>query len=317
MVVEERENIAPGFHSLLTAKLRPGAYEITCGLLSNPRGRLVVTPSAASEAERNAPPITAFIGPLSEYKVYLVGQSSALLREVTALAAAIDAGDLAGAKAAWLAARLPYKRIEAVASRIADLENAIDPLPDYLEAREKDPAFTGFHRVEYGLWSLDGAAEGTADPATSSGGIKALSPVAARLLSDVTELKTRLRAMKLAPEDLAGSAARQAERLSTGQISTGEDRWSLADLPAIEASLDGIAKAAGLLLPLVQDASPETAKSYGDRLSAATAALQALKQGAIYPAFSTVDVQARNELAQSFAALATAVSALNPAIGLE
>lgn len=41
-VVEERENIAPGFSQKLTAKLEPGKYEMTCGLLSNPHGVLIV-----------------------------------------------------------------------------------------------------------------------------------------------------------------------------------------------------------------------------------------------------------------------------------
>lgn len=152
MVVEERENIAPGFHSLLTARLKPGTYEITCGLLSNPRGKLTVVPSESSEAERAAPPVTAFIGPLSEFKVYLAIQSAALVKDTGRLSAAIDAGNIEEARAAWLAARLPYRRMEAVMGRIADLENAIDPLSDYLEKREEDPAFTGFHRIEYGLW---------------------------------------------------------------------------------------------------------------------------------------------------------------------
>ena len=29
----------------------------------------------------------------------------------------------------------------------------MDPLADYLAEREEDPAFTGFHRIEYGLWA--------------------------------------------------------------------------------------------------------------------------------------------------------------------
>ena len=41
-VVEERENIAPGFSQKLTAKLEAGKYEMTCGLLSNPHGVLIV-----------------------------------------------------------------------------------------------------------------------------------------------------------------------------------------------------------------------------------------------------------------------------------
>ncbi len=36
MVVEERENIAPGFTQKLTANLQPGEYDMTCGLLTQP-----------------------------------------------------------------------------------------------------------------------------------------------------------------------------------------------------------------------------------------------------------------------------------------
>ena len=65
MVLEERENIAPGFKQTITAKLTPGEYQITCGLLSNPRGKLIVTATAASEAEKGKLPLTAFIGALA------------------------------------------------------------------------------------------------------------------------------------------------------------------------------------------------------------------------------------------------------------
>ena len=43
MVVEERENIVPGFVQKLTATLNAGDYGMTCGLLSNPKGVLKVT----------------------------------------------------------------------------------------------------------------------------------------------------------------------------------------------------------------------------------------------------------------------------------
>lgn len=304
MVVEERENIAPGFHSLLTAKLKPGTFEITCGLLSNPRGTLTVTPSQSSETERAAPPLTAFIGPLSEFKVFLATQSSALVKETTRLSEAIAAGNVEEGKAAWLAARLPYKRMEAVTGRIADLENAIDPLSDYLEKREADPAFTGFHRIEYGLWH-----NGTAD---------GLAPTGERLLADVTTLKDRLRGLKLAPEDLAGTAARQAERLATAQIAAGEDHWSGADLPDIEANLDGIAKSAGLLVPLVRESAPDVARTYEERLANARAALAATaSEPSGYPPYGNLDKAARDRLASAFADLGKAIAALNPAIGLE
>ena len=66
MVVEERENIAPGFAQTMRVKLRPGDYDITCGLLSNPRGKLHVTPSADSEAEAALHSAVNFLGALDE-----------------------------------------------------------------------------------------------------------------------------------------------------------------------------------------------------------------------------------------------------------
>ena len=195
------------------------------------------------------------------------------------------------------------RRIEAVTGRIADLENAIDPLPDYLEKREQDPAFTGFHRLEYGLWG-----EGTA------GG---LAPVAQRLSGDVAALKDRLKALKLQPEELAGTALRQARRLGEGQVRDGENAYAASDLAEIEASLEGMEKSVMLLKPLVAEAAPDVAAGLEKGFSAARAALDAHRAGETYPPYDRLDAQAREALAASFRALAEAISALNPAIGLE
>lgn len=299
MVVEERENIAPGFRSSLTAKLVPGTFQITCGLLSNPRGTLTVTPSASSEADKARPPITAFIGPLSEYKVYLALQSAALSRETGKLAAAIQAGDLQAARELYSAARLPYKRIEAVAGRIADLENRIDPVADYFEKREDDPGFSGFHRIEYGLY-VKGSVEG-------------LSATADALAADAATLRTRLKETKLAPEELAASAARQARRLAEDTVLTGDNRYGFTDTAEFAANLDGMEKSVSLLYPLLETSAPATEKAVKAAFVSARTALADLG-GASY---DTVTPEARRSLADAFAALATSIDAVNPALGME
>ncbi|WP_115445921.1 cupredoxin domain-containing protein [Escherichia coli] len=53
MVVEERENIAPGFSQKMTANLQPGEYDMTCGLLTNPKGKLIVKGEATADAAQS------------------------------------------------------------------------------------------------------------------------------------------------------------------------------------------------------------------------------------------------------------------------
>lgn len=304
MVVEERENITPGLRSTMTTRLKPGRYEITCGLLSNPRGTLTVTASAESEAERQKPPVKAFVGPLSEYRVFLVMQSSALTKAVDGLAKAIQAGDIDAARQQYFAARLPYRRLDMVTSRFSDLKNAIDPVADYLAERESDPSFTGFHRIEYGLFSrnsLDG-----------------LAPIADKLVADIATLNGRVRALRLAPEDLGAGVERQARFLADGQIRKGENRYAGSDLAEFSASLEGMEKNVDLLTPLLEGASPDTARSIVKARTDIRAALDGLKQGQTdYPSYDRVDDAGRAKLANAFAAFADAVGQMNTSLGLE
>jgi iron uptake system EfeUOB component EfeO/EfeM len=302
MVVAERENITPGLNSTLSERLKPGTYDITCGLLSNPRGKLTVLATAESEAAKAAPETRAFIGPLSEYRVYLSRRSSELIEAADTLAERIAASDLAGARAAWLAARQPWRQMAPVSGRIGDLANAMDPAADYLEQREQDPGFTGFHRIEYGLWS-QGTTEG-------------LQPVAARLAADAAALKDRLRALQVEPADLAGNAADLATRVAD-QATASQAPYSGADLAEFSADLDGIAKSALLVEPLVREADPAAAAALTQALDGARATLDGFRVDGAFPPYGEVDAAGRARIAAAFAAVATAATGLNPAIGLE
>ena len=304
MVVEERENIAPGFRSQLTARLKPGVYDITCGLLSNPRGKLTVTASAHSDAEKAKPPLKAFIGPLSEYKVYLALQSGQMIRAINSLVMAVDSGDLAAARVAYASARTAYRHVEVVSGRIADIENAIDPIAAYLAGREQDPAFTGFHRIEFGFWREN-----------STAGLK---PIADKLAADATTLRDRLKAMKFAPSDLADNAAREARRLAEGPVVSGDSLYAGDDLAEFTAAIDGLEKPVSLLLPLAAESSPDAAKAVSDAFAAARAEIGRLAGSGPAPViYSEVPPDVRKTLSTAFVALADAIDRINPALGLE
>ncbi|VFR18309.1 Ferrous iron transport periplasmic protein EfeO, contains peptidase-M75 domain and (frequently) cupredoxin-like domain [plant metagenome] len=305
MVVEERENIAPGFTQTLNARLEPGDYDITCGLLSNPRGKLHVTPTAASDAARAArPSLTAFIGALAEYRVYLVMQAATLQRDAQALADAIEANDLARARGLYPAARLAYKRIEPVADMFADLDTRLDARADYFARREDDPDFMGFHRIEHGLYARQSLA--------------GLPGAAQALMTDIAALQQRLRELPVTPERMAGGAARLAQDMATLKVTGEEDRYAHTDLSGLQGNLDGLRKIVDLLRPFVARGNAALAEKLDGDIAAAQAALEAHRAqgGDGHAGFDTLDAPARRVLAERFAMLATDLASAGRSLGL-
>ncbi|UQS16231.1 iron uptake system protein EfeO [Pseudomonas sp. HS6] len=304
LVIEERENIAPGLSQVINANLQPGDYAITCGLLSNPRGVLHVTPTAASDAAAKAKPsMVAFVGPLSEFRVYLATQSSALIRAVTALNQAITSGDLAQAQAAYLPARAAYQRLAPAAQRLAELDNSINARADYFEKREQDPAFVGFHRIEYALFqqrSLDG-----------------LSPVAERLLGDVTTLKQQLLAQSLPPEQLVEILVRNLNTLADVRAASGEEeRYSHGDLNGFAANLETAHKVVELLRPMLTKSAADLLPKIDSALTDFDTTLNGFKVKDGYASYDTVNGEQRKQIADKAKALADALDAIDPALGL-
>jgi len=303
LVVEERENIAPGLSQVINANLQPGDYQITCGLLSNPRGTLKVTPTAESDAAAKArPSMVAFVGPLSEYRVYLATQGSVLIRAVDALQQAIVAGDLAQARSLYVPARAAYQRIAAAAQRLAELDNAINARADYYEKREQDPAFGGFHRLEYGLFQ-----QNTAD---------GLAPVAQKLAADVAELKKQLLAQPLPPEQLVNIVSRNLHGLADIRTNGEEERYSHTDLNGFAANLEGARKVIDLLRPLLTKSAADLLPRIDAAADELAMQLASLRSGDGYQDYTTVSTEQREQIAAQAKALADALDGIDPALGL-
>ncbi|WP_409498852.1 iron uptake system protein EfeO [Pseudomonas fragi] len=304
LVVEERENIAPGLSQVINATLPPGDYAITCGLLSNPRGTLHVTPTAASEASARArPALVAFIGPLSEFRVYLSSQGNALTKAVDALSQAIAAGDLAQAQALYVPAREAYQRLAPAAQRLAELDNSINARADYFEKREQDPGFIGFHRLEYGLFEQRST--------------QGLTPIAQQLLANSVLLKQQLLAQSLPPEQLVSIVARTLHNLADTRASSGEEeRYSHIDLNGFAANLQVTHKVVDLLRPLLNKNNADLLRTIDDASTALDAELDGLKTAQGFPTYDTVSAGQRQQISYKAKALADALDGIDPALGL-
>ena len=301
IVVEERENILPGFVQSLTAQLDPGVYQMTCGLLSNPKGRLTVTAANTAMAEPSA---LDLVGPLAEYKVYVIGEINDLVERTKHFAEAVKAGRLEEAQKLYAPSRQPYERIEPIAELFADLDKSIDARADDFEKKEADPAFVGFHRLEKALF---------ADKTTSG-----MQPLADRLIADVVELKTRVSTLTIPPKKMVGGAAELIEEVASTKISGEEDRYSHTDLSDFQANVDGARKIFDLLHPLLLQRKSDLVARVEKNFSKVDSLLGRYQtEDRRFASYQDLKVSDRNALKGAVTALAEDLALLRGALGLD
>ena len=178
------------------------------------------------------------VGPVSDYKIYVGQQVDQLVAHTQQFTDAIKAGDLAKAKSLYAVSRTFYETVEPLAELFSDLDSSIDSRADDHEQKEKDPGFTGFHRLEYLLFSQASTADAAA--------------YADKLMSDVKDLQSRIAGLSVEPKVMVGGAAGLIEEVAASKISGEEDRYSGTDLYDFQANVDGAEKIVALVDPLVK-----------------------------------------------------------------
>jgi len=302
MVVEERENIAPSFTQKLTANLEAGEYDITCGLLSNPKGKLIVKASG-SKANDGKPDVLQLVGPIAEYKVYVTKEVEQLVASTKAFTDAVKAGDLEKAKALFAPTRQHYERIEPIAELFSDLDGAIDAREDDFEKKAEDPNFTGFHRLEKVLF---------ADNTT-----KGMDKFADQLYTNVLDLQTRINELAFPPGKVVGGAAGLIEEVASSKISGEEDRYSRTDLWDFQANVDGAQKIVNLLRPLVQKQNPQLLAKVDGNFNKVDTILARYRTKDGYESYDKLTDADRNALKGPITALAEDLSLLRGTLGLD
>lgn len=178
------------------------------------------------------------VGPISEYKIYVSEGLDEFAAGTKAFTDAIKAGDLEKAKKLYASTRTHYERVEPIAELFNDLDVAIDSRADDHEKAEKDPGFTGFHRIEYGLFAQNTT--------------KGLEPFADKLMKDVHDLQARVAGLTFPPEKVVGGAAALMEEVAATKVSGEEDRYSHTDLWDFDANVQGAKKIVELFRPLIE-----------------------------------------------------------------
>jgi iron uptake system component EfeO len=303
MVVEERENIIPGFVQSLTADLKAGQYQMTCGLLTNPKGVLTVT-AAATSASAREPSALDLVGALAEYKVYVAKEVGDLVEQTKRFAEAVKAGKLDEARNLYAPTRQHFERIEPVAELFSDLDKSMDARADDFELKENDPAFVGFHRIEKALF---------ADKSTAG-----MQPLADQLVRDTQDLQGRLDGLTIPPAKMVSGASDLIEEVASTKISGEEDRYSGTDLSDFQANVDGAQKIFNLLRPLIAKRNSELeARIRTNFLKVDTLLGRYRGQEGQFQNYDKLSASDRNALKGAITALAEDLSQLRGTLGLD
>jgi iron uptake system component EfeO len=211
------------------------------------------TPQASAPKDNTVAPVEAagtpavdLTAPIAAYKTYVSQEVDLLTTKTKTFTDAVIAGDLAKAQKLYASTRVHWERAEPAAEAFSDLDGTMDQRADKFEQKEKDPKFTGWHRIELILFQNK----------TTKGAEK----YATLLMKDTLELQKRIKTLAIEPKTMVGGAGLLIEEVAANKISGEEDRYSRTDLWDFAANVEGSQKIVELLRPQLEKANPELVK---------------------------------------------------------
>jgi len=243
-VYGEIEGLAPGTTRSLTATLGAGSYAWRCV----PTGGKAVTSAAVRVSGGGSVhavlPVSEsdLAGPLASYRTYVDAGLATLQTDTAKLAADLHSGNVAQAKRDWLTAHTRYASLGAAYGTFSDFDSKINGRADGLQDGVHDKDFTGFLRLEYGLWHGESAAS--------------LAATADQLATDVTGLRKAFPTQDFDPGDLPLRTHEILENTLQFELTGDTDEGSGTNLATAQANLAGTQELLGVLRPLIAKRSP-------------------------------------------------------------
>ncbi|MEU6280938.1 iron uptake transporter permease EfeU [Streptomyces sp. NPDC047028] len=244
-VYGEIEGLAPGTTRDLVATVAGGTYAWRCVPTG---GRPVTSKSVSVTGGKGATPVVPvseqdLAAPLKAYKTYVEHGLDTLVTQTRTLDRDIAGGHLDQARTDWLTAHRTYASLGAAYGTFQDYDQKIDGRPDGLPDGVHDKAFTGFLRIEYGLWHGESA--------------KDLSAPADRLAADTGGLRTAFPAQPFDPGDLPLRAHEILENTLQFELTGDTDMGSGTNLATADANLAGTRELLTVLKPLLTPRAPK------------------------------------------------------------
>ena len=220
-----------------------GKYAFLCSFADfNPQqGATVTVPGHAAGTPAIMPITYNELIPLA--KKYVTEEEAAIkvmAPETATLAAAVRSGNLAAARRDWLTAHLQYETLGDAYGAFGNFDTEIDGRADAVGVNS--PQWTGFYRLEYGLWHGQS--------------LQSLAPVADTLNRYVDQLVVWWPTQEVTLSDLGRRAHEVIENALEFQLTGHDDYGSGTTLASTVAAITASRVLLALLQPLLATRYP-------------------------------------------------------------
>ncbi|MFE1884220.1 iron uptake transporter permease EfeU [Streptomyces diastatochromogenes] len=244
-VYGEIEGLAPGTTRDLVATVAGGTYAWRCVPTD---GKAVTSKAVRVSGGGAAKPVVPvseqdLAAPLKAYKAYVELGLATLVTQTRTLDDDIEGGHLDRARTDWLTAHRTYASLGAAYGTFEDFDQKIDGRPDGLPNGVQDKDFTGFLRLEHGLWHGESA--------------KDLRAPARQLADAAAGLQKAFPAQDFDPGDLPLRAHEILENTLQFELTGDTDQGSGTNLATADANLAGTRELLTVLQPLLNSRAPK------------------------------------------------------------
>ncbi|HEX4225775.1 MAG TPA: EfeM/EfeO family lipoprotein, partial [Pseudonocardiaceae bacterium] len=245
-VLGEIEGLGINTSETMRVTLGPGAYALRCLIEDiDPITGPTVHITGTGTSSPGVVPVTSddLLQPLKQYGNYVTEGVADLVTKTDTLDAAVHGGNLDAARTDWLPAHLAYEKLGAAYDAFGDYDGEINGTTAGLPDGVRDSGFTGFHRVEYGLWHGESAASLAAPTDQLDGYVHGLR-------NDLPQMETEALSIGLRAHEIMENTL-QLE--FTGKTDYG----SGTNLATALANLQGDQEVVSVLRPLLASRYPQ------------------------------------------------------------
>jgi iron uptake system component EfeO len=256
-IYAEVDQLGPGTTQTMSLDVGSGRYAFRCLFEDTPPiTGTTVTVRGHVKGFAATVPVTYndLVPPDKEYQAYVAAGLKTLVGQTETLDGDVQQGNLAAARRDWLPAHLTYETLGAAYDAFGNFDDEIDGRADALG--ENNPQWTGFYRLEYGLWHGQSASE--------------LTPYANDLAADVRSLLAAWPTMEIPLIDIGLRTHEILENALEFQLTGHDDYGSGTTLATTLANIQGTRELLSLLHPLLATRYPGLPAVYTwlDRLQA-------------------------------------------------